>query len=53
MLGVSNRVPFSSLLGNLPNTYAYSKNLTEQLVSDYSSKFPIAIARPSIGNGTL
>lgn len=40
------------LLGNLPNTYAYSKNLTEQLVTGYSSKFPIVIARPSIVTGT-
>ncbi|XP_069702746.1 putative fatty acyl-CoA reductase CG5065 [Periplaneta americana] len=39
------------LVGNLPNTYAYSKNLTEQLVLSYSSKFPIAIARPSIVTG--
>ena len=36
-------------MGKLPNTYAYSKNLTEQLVSSYSSKFPTVIARPSIG----
>ncbi|XP_021926220.1 putative fatty acyl-CoA reductase CG5065 [Zootermopsis nevadensis] len=40
------------LLGNLPNTYAYSKNLTEQLVTNYGSKFPTAIARPSIVTGT-
>jgi nucleoside-diphosphate-sugar epimerase len=53
MLGISNSVPFFRLLGNLPNTYAYSKNLTEQLVTNYSSKFPIAIARPSIGKKTL
>jgi fatty acyl-CoA reductase len=46
-------VPFFRLVGNLPNTYAYSKNLTEQLVGNYSSKFPIAIARPSIGKATL
>ncbi|XP_072948457.1 putative fatty acyl-CoA reductase CG5065 [Epargyreus clarus] len=30
------------------NTYAYTKALTEQLVSQYAGKFPIAIARPSI-----
>lgn len=40
------------LVGKLPNTYAYSKNLTEQLVSSYSSKFPTVIARPSIVTGT-
>jgi hypothetical protein len=42
-------MPFCRLVGKLPNTYAYSKNLTEQLVSSYSSKFPTVIARPSIG----
>lgn len=31
-----------------PNTYIFSKNLTEQLVLDKSRKFPIAIVRPSI-----
>uniref|UniRef100_A0AAR5Q7C2 Fatty acyl-CoA reductase n=2 Tax=Dendroctonus ponderosae TaxID=77166 RepID=A0AAR5Q7C2_DENPD len=36
------------LLGNSPNTYAYTKCLTEQLVSEYQSKLPIAICRPSI-----
>ncbi|KAF7269473.1 hypothetical protein GWI33_017473 [Rhynchophorus ferrugineus] len=36
------------LLSNAPNTYAYTKCLTEQLVSEYSVKFPIAICRPSI-----
>jgi len=40
------------LVGKLPNTYAYTKNLTEQLVSSYSSKFPTVIARPSIVTGT-
>ncbi|KAJ9578553.1 hypothetical protein L9F63_005282, partial [Diploptera punctata] len=39
------------LIGNLPNTYAYSKNLTENLVMSYSGKFPIVIARPSIVTG--
>lgn len=36
------------LLNGLPNTYAYSKGLTEDLVHSYMNKFPIAIARPSI-----
>lgn len=31
-----------------PNTYAYTKSLTEDLVSQHVGKFPIAIARPSI-----
>ncbi|XP_045770374.1 fatty acyl-CoA reductase 1-like [Maniola jurtina] len=30
------------------NTYGYSKNLTEDVVSQYRGKFPIAIARPSM-----
>lgn len=37
------------LIKNAPNTYAYTKCLTEQLVSEYASEIPIAIARPSIG----
>lgn len=36
------------LLNGLPNTYALTKGLTEDLVHSYSGKFPIAIARPSI-----
>ncbi|KAK7792397.1 hypothetical protein R5R35_007747 [Gryllus longicercus] len=35
-------------LGDLPNTYALSKNLTEGLIAKYAGKFPIGIARPSI-----
>lgn len=31
-----------------PNTYIFSKNMTEQLVSDRSKHMPIAIVRPSI-----
>ncbi|KAF5281355.1 hypothetical protein FQR65_LT14753 [Abscondita terminalis] len=36
------------LLNNAPNTYAYTKCLTEELVTEYSHKFPVAIIRPSI-----
>lgn len=36
------------LIKNSPNTYAYTKCLTEQLVTDYSKILPIAIARPSV-----
>ncbi|KAK4878652.1 hypothetical protein RN001_011158 [Aquatica leii] len=36
------------LLNNSPNTYAYTKCLTEELVSEYTKKFPVAIVRPSI-----
>jgi alcohol-forming fatty acyl-CoA reductase len=31
-----------------PNTYVFSKNLTEQLVSDRAKTLPISIVRPSI-----
>ncbi|CAG9854988.1 unnamed protein product [Phyllotreta striolata] len=37
-----------TLLKNSPNSYAYTKCLTEQLVTEYSSKLNIAITRPSI-----
>lgn len=37
------------LLKNSPNTYAYTKCLTEELVKEYSKRIPVAIARPSIG----
>lgn len=33
----------------LPNTYAYTKALTEDLVNSYSGEIPIVITRPSIG----
>lgn len=41
------------LLCDSPNTYAYTKCLTEQLVSEYQGKLPIAIGRPSIGKQRL
>ncbi|KAK9874340.1 hypothetical protein WA026_002690 [Henosepilachna vigintioctopunctata] len=34
------------LLKNAPNTYSYTKCLTEHLVSEYTKQLPIAIARP-------
>ncbi|KAG6443936.1 putative fatty acyl-CoA reductase CG5065 [Manduca sexta] len=36
------------LIDPQPNTYAYTKSLTEDLVSQHAGKFPICIARPSI-----
>ncbi|CAG9794395.1 unnamed protein product [Diatraea saccharalis] len=36
------------LIESEPNTYSYTKAITETLVAEYESKFPIAIARPSI-----
>ncbi|XP_045467137.1 putative fatty acyl-CoA reductase CG5065 [Harmonia axyridis] len=35
------------LIKNSPNTYAYTKCLTEHLVNEYSNLLPIAIARPA------
>lgn len=39
------------LLGDQPNTYAFSKSLSEALVS--KSGIPTGVARPSIGNSIL
>ncbi|CAK1546368.1 unnamed protein product [Leptosia nina] len=36
------------LIESEPNTYSYTKAITEDLVAEYGGKFPIAIARPSI-----
>lgn len=36
------------LISSEPNTYSYTKAITEDLVAEYEDKFPIAIARPSI-----
>lgn len=33
----------------LPNTYAYTKALTEDLVYSYAGRIPLVITRPSIG----
>uniref|UniRef100_A0A8D8GG31 Fatty acyl-CoA reductase n=1 Tax=Culex pipiens TaxID=7175 RepID=A0A8D8GG31_CULPI len=37
-----------SLLNNLPNTYAYTKALTEDLVNGFRDRLPVAIARPTV-----
>ncbi|XP_031764025.1 putative fatty acyl-CoA reductase CG5065 [Galleria mellonella] len=36
------------LIASEPNTYSYTKAITEDLIAEYGDKFPIAIARPSI-----
>lgn len=41
------------LLKGLPNTYAYTKALTEDLVNSYAGRLPIVITRPSIGTYVL
>ncbi|XP_065208709.1 putative fatty acyl-CoA reductase CG5065 [Planococcus citri] len=37
-----------SLIHPLPNTYTYSKRITESLLHNYESTVPIIVARPSI-----
>ncbi|TMW44655.1 hypothetical protein DOY81_010265, partial [Sarcophaga bullata] len=34
--------------GFYPNTYTFTKNLSEQIIQEYSTKIPITIFRPSI-----
>uniref|UniRef100_A0A1A9WT59 Fatty acyl-CoA reductase n=1 Tax=Glossina brevipalpis TaxID=37001 RepID=A0A1A9WT59_9MUSC len=41
------------LLNGLPNTYAYSKALTEDLINNYEKKLPIIVVRPSIVTAAL
>lgn len=41
------------LLQGLPNTYAYTKGLTEALVAEYDQRIPIIITRPSIVTASL
>ncbi|XP_055910505.1 uncharacterized protein LOC129944868 [Eupeodes corollae] len=36
------------LITGFPNTYVFTKHLSEQLVNDYRSKLPVCIFRPSI-----
>ena len=45
-----NTVTYSTVIGSHPNTYTFTKNLSEQVVKDQSIKFtiPSAIVRPSI-----
>ncbi|XP_065208701.1 putative fatty acyl-CoA reductase CG5065 [Planococcus citri] len=37
-----------NLINPLPNTYTFSKRLTESLLNEYGSTVPIIVARPSI-----
>ncbi|XP_037813458.1 putative fatty acyl-CoA reductase CG8306 [Lucilia sericata] len=34
--------------GHYPNSYTFTKNLSEQIIQEYSSKLPMSIFRPSI-----
>lgn len=38
------------ILGDIPNTYAYTKALAEALVNEAGKELPVMILRPSIGN---
>ncbi|XP_004926017.1 fatty acyl-CoA reductase wat [Bombyx mori] len=40
------------LLGDFPNTYAYTKSVAEDVVQKYSKGLPVALFRPSIVIGT-
>lgn len=39
-----------SLIGKRPNTYTFTKALTEQMLLAEAGNLPVAIVRPSIGN---
>ncbi|KAJ9586756.1 hypothetical protein L9F63_019655, partial [Diploptera punctata] len=41
-----------TLLGKWPNTYAYTKSISEQTVKEHSKDLPVAIVRPAIVIGT-
>ena len=36
-----------------PNTYTFSKNLAEQVISNNTDSFPVAIVRPSVIGASL
>lgn len=36
-------------IGEMPNTYVFSKKLAEQVIGDYSESLPCVLLRPSIG----
>lgn len=40
----------SSLIAPWPNTYTFTKAVTEDMIRQYKKALPIAIVRPSIGN---
>lgn len=41
------------LLGDIPNTYAFTKALGEALVVEQMDNLPVIIARPSIGKSGI
>lgn len=50
----SNQAAFEILTERIirpwPNTYTYTKALSEELVRQFGERFPVALIRPSIGN---
>ncbi|CAH1397840.1 unnamed protein product [Nezara viridula] len=44
---VMNTISYK-IIEDHPNTYTFSKSLSEKIVEEYSSKFPAVIARPSV-----
>ncbi|XP_026740170.1 fatty acyl-CoA reductase wat-like, partial [Trichoplusia ni] len=47
---INNITP--GLLGDFPNTYAYTKAVAENIVQEYSKGLPVALFRPAIVIGT-
>ncbi|XP_035718298.1 fatty acyl-CoA reductase 1-like [Vespa mandarinia] len=43
----------SKYIGTLPNTYIFSKKLAENVISDFSTRLPCVIVRPSIVISTM
>lgn len=43
----------AKLIAPWPNTYSYSKAISEDMIRQYRDKLPIAIIRPSIGKQSL
>jgi fatty acyl-CoA reductase len=39
----------SSVIGDWPNTYTFTKAVTEDMIKEEARDLPIAILRPSIG----
>ncbi|XP_015178305.1 PREDICTED: putative fatty acyl-CoA reductase CG5065 [Polistes dominula] len=47
------RVLTSKLIGNMPNTYIFTKKLAEDVINYYSDRLPCVICRPSIVINTI
>ncbi|XP_014478672.1 PREDICTED: fatty acyl-CoA reductase 1-like isoform X2 [Dinoponera quadriceps] len=47
------RILTAKYIGNMPNTYVFTKKLAEQVISDYSESLPCVLLRPSIVISTM